>query len=304
MRSAVIKAPGCHNIDILGTFGTMNINAVYRISWTWNRPDNILECDFAQHHVHILELLTKMFPDCHLIFQLERGLTTARLHYQGHIKLKVKERPATFASKCKEFMPGSLHCSPSSRAGSTQAEFYCMKKDLTTVDGPWHDSAYIIPDFSNIKEPAGWMIPIKNILLGPMEDRTIYWIWEEEGCTGKSHFATYMEVHHKIIGLGLATAVDNFYAVSELPARGYIFDVPRTLPRRFDWAEVYMSIEKIKDRNFLSTKYKPKKVLLPVVPHVVVFSNYPPSWRALSLDRWTVFKICQGILIEQTMQDA
>jgi len=245
----------------------------------------------------IQDELGRRFPDSKFMFQLERGNEAGRLHYQGHINLKTKKRTGEFCQQIAHMMPG-IHAAPSSKAGAKDAEFYCMKEE-TRLGGPWADKDHIFPDFTDLVAPYGWQIQAHAILTGAIEKRSIYWIWEETGCTGKSDFCTWMEVHHKIIGLGLGTANDNFYAVSELTARGYIFDIPRTLPIRFDWAEVYMSLEKIKDRNFLSTKYKPKKVLLPVIPHVMVFSNYPPTLASLSLDRWKVFKIINGELIPQ-----
>lgn len=274
-------------------------NAIFRISWTWHLGDTIAlsEEAFIAFADVVKTELSNRFQKSKFVYQVERCPTTNRLHYQGHINLKTKLRCDTFRQQIIDLMP-LVYTRPSSKAGEAEAEFYCLKEE-TRVAGPWADKEHIFPDWSNLTEPSDWMIPLKDILLGPMEDRYIYWVWEEEGCTGKSHFATWMEVKHNIIGLGLGKAADNFYAVSELPRRGYIFDIPRTLPNSFDWAEVYMSLEKIKDRNFLSTKYKPKKVLLPVIPHIIVFSNYPPKKEALSKDRWKVFKIVE----KQLQQD-
>ena len=258
-----------------------------------------MESEFQQQHVDIIALFEHKIPGAKFVFQLERGHENNKLHYQGHIKLKTKERVLALAEKLRGTLIG-IHLSPDSNIGSTDAEFYATKRDRTYVAGPWADKDRIMPDFSDLLEPTRWSATVRDILLGPSHPRHIYWIWETEGCTGKSNFATYMEINHKVIGLGLGTATDNFYAVSELPARGYIFDIPRTLPKRFDWAEIYMSLEKIKDRNFLSTKYKPKKVILPVIPHLIVFSNYPPARAALSIDRWKVYRIVDQELIEDT----
>lgn len=273
----------------------MSIHAIYRISFTFNRKDEVPEEDFLKYHEVIVPSL-QAGPPAKFIFQLERG-EQGRLHYQGHINLKTKMRSLQWAESVQSFMPG-VHVSPSSKEGEVQAEFYAMKED-TRVAGPWADRDFIFPDFSDIAEPSGWQIQMRDTLIGPPEKRYIYWVWEDTGCTGKSDFTTHMELKHSCMGLGLSTAADNFYAVSEFPRRAYIFDIPRTLPKRFDWAEVYMSLEKIKDRNFLSTKYKPKKVLLPVIPHVVVFSNQAPDLAALSVDRWKVYKIIQNQLVLQ-----
>jgi hypothetical protein len=265
------------------------------MSWTWNRPAAMLETEFREMQERISSHLNDTFPKCKYIYQLERGVAAQRLHYQGCLKLEVKHRTGEVANKCKALMPG-VHITPNSNLGSTDAEFYCMKDD-TKVAGPWADPKHIMPDYSDLVAPEGWQVMAKEILTAGPEPRKIYWLFEDTGKTGKSQFATYMEVYHGVIGLGLGTATDNFFAVSELPARAYIFDVPRTQPKRFDWAEVYMSIEKIKDRNFLSTKYKPKKVILPVIPHVMIFSNQLPDKAALSMDRWEVFKIVGNTLI-------
>nr|QKV51127.1 putative replication associated protein [Crucivirus sp.] len=272
-------------------------NAVYRLSWTFNKSDAILwqPGEFEGFHEEIKYCFELHCPKSKFIFQLEISPTTQRLHYQGHINLNTKLRPKEFYNRVKGILRG-LYVTPSSNAGEKQAEFYCLKEE-SRVAGPWADKDYIFEDFSDLTEPTDWQVEVKNILLGPADPRTIYWIWETEGCTGKSSFATYMEIKHKIIGLGLGKAADNFYACSEMKARGYIFDVPRTQPNSFDWSEVYMSLEKIKDRNFLSTKYKPKKVLLPVIPHVVVFANQAPDKKALSMDRWKIFKIVNKNLI-------
>jgi len=273
------------------------VNCIYHFSFTYNKHDTKLEVDFVKEHEDISKYLITHFENSKFIFQLERGEDTLRLHYQGWLHVKVKTRPIALAAILRKQMPG-VHVTANSNAGLAKAEFYCNKNDKTKVAGPWCDPSYLLPDYSDLLEPTGWQVPIKEMLLGPPIQRKIYWIWEETGCTGKSMFTTYMEVHHNIIGLGLGTANDNFYAVSEIQAKGYIFDVPRTVPQRFDWGEVYMSIEKIKDRNFLSTKYKPKKVILPIIPHVVVFANKAPNKNSLSHDRWVVQKIVNGNLVK------
>lgn len=277
--------------------GTRLQNQVARISITFNQADNQiwLPNEFEAYHLVIRDRLIETFGvGCKFVFQLEKASTTGRLHYQCHLKFTHdKQRPLTVAEKIRAYMPGA-HVTPDSKNGSTNAEFYCMKND-TRLDGPWGDDSFIIPDFTEFDAPlTGWLAQARDLMIGPIDPRHIIWIWEENGCSGKSHLATYLELKHKCIGLGLSRALDNFYAVSELPAIGYIFDIPRTLPQAFDWAEVYMSLEKIKDRNFLSTKYKPKKVLLPRIPHVLVLSNIPPKKEALSLDRWKVYKVTQN----------
>lgn len=271
-------------------------NQVYRVAFTWNKPEDVVEAEFETKHVHVVGTLEVKLPDAKFVFQLERGVETHRLHYQGNLKLKTKKRLQEVGNALRGDLPG-IHLSVNSNAGSTDAEFYCMK-ERTRVAGPWGDKNHIFPDYSDIEEPTGWQLQMRDILTGPSDPRTIHWVWETTGKTGKTMFSNWMELKDKAIVLGLGTATDNFYAVSELTSRCYIFDVPRTQPKRWDWAEVYMSMEKIKDRNFLSTKYKPKKVFLPITPHICVFSNQPPDRKLLSDDRWCVWRIVNGTLVQ------
>jgi len=275
-------------------------NAVYRMSWTWNKQDNHVyeEGEFEAFHTIIKSNLETLCPKSKFVFQLEKGTEAGRLHYQGHINLNTKERITTFANRVQHFMPG-IHVSETSNAGEGLGEFYCMKED-TRVAGPWADKEYIFPDFSEYNtELTGWCAMAKELLLQPPELRTVYWVYEEQGCKGKTYFSNYMELKHGACSLSLGTARDNFYIVSEFIRRIYIFDVPRSLPNNFDWNDVYTSLEKIKDRNFASTKFKPKKVFLPVVPHILVLSNYPPDLTKLSIDRWKVFKIIDDVLFQE-----
>lgn len=266
---------------------------VYHVSFTWNKVDDIVETEFVADPERVGRHILETYPDAKFVYQLERGKETGRLHYQGNIHFtKSKHRPLTVAADLRGVLQGIFVCCDSNN-GRRAANFYAMKAD-TREAGPWFDPSHVEENWDFLSPPSGWQLPLYNMLTKPAQRRVMIWVWEESGCTGKSEFGTYMEVHHKVIKLGLSTAPDNLYAVSEMIAdrpNGFIFDVPRSLPKRFDWAEVYMSMEQIKDGNFLSTKYKPKKCLYSHCMHIVVFSNVAPDYNALSRDRWRVFKI-------------
>lgn len=270
-------------------------NAIYRISFTWNKPETCVEAEFVQSARRVGQHIKDVCRNSKYVYQLERG-ELGRLHYQGHIKLHTKERIKAVSSRLREALPG-VHTSPSSRVGSTDAEFYCTKDD-TRVDGPWGDDDHIFPDYSNIFPPQGVWEEIKE-KLDTQSTRHIMWVYDNIGCVGKTNFATYMEINKLAWGLGLGSAKDNYYAVSTMPCRRcYIFDVPRTQGKNFDWGEMYQSIEKIKDRNFLSEKYKCQKVILPIVPKILILANQPPHRAAMSADRWTVFEIINNALVQ------
>jgi len=102
-------------------------NAVYRISFTWNKPADQVEAEFQENgHVVLKAQIEATYPKASFVYQLERAPTTGKLHYQGHLKLATKERVLTVAAKLSPQLPG-IHLSADSNVGSTQAEFYCLR---------------------------------------------------------------------------------------------------------------------------------------------------------------------------------
>lgn len=269
-------------------------NAVFRISWTFLHIERLGFTDerFSAFHSEIITGLSAAFEKARFIFSLERCPSTGRLHYQGHINLDTKLRLQEFVRRIQHLMPG-VHASIDSNRGSKNAEFYAYDTTKTSfVSGPYADKGYIVPDYSWILEPRGWQTFPLELFLSPPCERLIYWFYETTGKSGKSNFCAFLERKHGILGLSLGTARDNYMLVAELPpARGYTFDVPRSQPKDFDWNDVMASLEKIKDGNFCSTKYKPRKHWCPVLPHLAVFANEPPKYGAMSLDRWRVYRV-------------
>lgn len=83
------------------------------------------------------------------------------------------------------------------------------------------------------------------------------------------------------------------YALSKIKdefPRILIFDFTRTKPAFFEMSEIYSVIEEIKNGIYLSTKFESSMVVTPI-PHVYVFSNELPPYKALSADRWKFYRI-------------
>jgi hypothetical protein len=130
-------------------------------------------------------------------------------------------------------------------------------------------------------------------------------VYEKGGNTGKSWFGNKMELENDALGLSLGTAADNYYVVAESEElcggfpKIFIFDIPRTLSKTWDWGACYQSLESIKNRFFTSTKYRPKRVRLPFIPQMLVFSNSPPDVTCLTPDRWQIYEICDRHLVRR-----
>lgn len=52
----------------------------------------------------------------------------------------------------------------------------------------------------------------------------------------------------------------------------------------------YTGLEEIKDMFFFSGKYE-SGMVSGASPHLIVFSNSPPDYHKMSLDRWVVHQI-------------
>jgi len=275
-------------------------NGVVRISWTYNRQEWQSEEQFLTEKDKLILFLNTDTNITSWVFQLERGEEEGRLHYQGHCKLvKRKRLDQLYRQYGSQFL--GIHLSPSSRAGNSDAEFYCTKEE-GRVEGPWYDGDYIVPDYSAFTEPYGWQIPLWNMVLGKQIERKIFWVWEAEGKQGKSTFTRWCIFKKKAMKIVLSTA-DNLMnlIIKAKPQRGYILDLPRTCEGE-NMRSTWQAIEEIKGQVITCTKYEGGTKLLPMIPHIIVFANYPMHPKdkaAMSKDRWVQLKITDGHLFTE-----
>lgn len=123
-----------------------------------------------------------------------------------------------------------------------------------------------------------WQESLLSVLLGPVDDRAIYWYWESRGGVGKSKFATYLQRNHGALVLesgksgDIAMCFDNHEIVC--------FDLARTTQEHCN----YGIMESLKNGRIFSPKYYSCVKPYPI-PHVVVFANYPPKQGSFSEDR-------------------
>jgi len=71
-----------------------------------------------------------------------------------------------------------------------------------------------------------------------------------------------------------------------------LIDLPRDFEERHS---IYTTIESLKNGRLTCTKYKGQNLLF-CPPHIVVFSNWPPKVKLLSLDRWHIYNIHNKIM--------
>jgi len=117
------------------------------------------------------------------------------------------------------------------------------------------------------------------------DDRTIVWVWEENGCAGKTQFCKYMALKHQATILGNGAFKDIAQALPDNP-KIVLFNITRDLEERIN----YSALEAVKDGLIFSGKYESKTKIFNS-PHVVIFSNFEPRKESMSLDRWKIIKI-------------
>lgn len=282
--------------------GNKQLNQCYRYSFTFSKSEQIDQSDeeFSLMFPYIKDCLESKFHNCKYVFQLERGSDTHRLHYQGHIKLAIKDRISGLVNKTKERMPG-CHFSIESTRGSTNAEFYCIKRDETYVLGPWGDSSYEMPydggDLISHNDFYPWQLTISEIVNSPVHPDKINWIFQPEGGCGKSSFCKWMCFHFGYPQLIVCKPADLMHLVFTTKiSTCYFIDIQRTLGQDQTMDSLYSSIEQLKNGYIVNTKYVTGYKLFKK-PHVIVFSNIMPNIAKLSSYKWNIYRIIDNNLV-------
>jgi hypothetical protein len=142
---------------------------------------------------------------------------------------------------------------------------------------------------------TGWQIQLKNRLEDLGDDRSIIWIYCENGCTGKTRFRQFMNYLHPEQYLSLDTYIgtkDLAILIQKKQQQGWrgtkiLMDLSRT---EFNYGGIYNLLEKLRNGSLTSGKYSGAIITMNIT-HLAVFSNKLPNIDALTLDRWEVYEI-------------
>lgn len=265
-------------------------NALYHFAFTWNKPKDMTDVQFMS--VGLTRLMTALKSFGRFIFQLERGLESQLLHYQGYVNLKAKKRLGQLAKILHAHELTGLHLSPSHDHEALKS--YCMKKDLTYVDGPWDDRDYEGMGVSVLDEKHlyPWQAEVLKQLRAEPDDRKVCWLVDQKGCAGKTQLAKFLLKHKLALPLQYTDSKDAMYMVTSLPWQpAYVFDLTRVKPAALSATDLYAVMEQIKNGLLQNTKYVSKAGILRKPSHVWVFCNHVPDYKSLSQDRWMVYEI-------------
>lgn len=127
---------------------------------------------------------------------------------------------------------------------------------------------------------APWQVELHSILTGPVQKRSIYWVWSAESSQGKSTFANWLaaELGSDKFLRGCTRMMDTLYLYKRHSV--IWFDLPRQTPVDADFTS---QIEALSDlRDHISTKYQ--CCVKVVKAHVVVSCNRDPDALTYSKD--------------------
>lgn len=206
-------------------------------------------------------------------------------HLQGWIKFEKKKR----ITELKKYDYLKKFHWEQQKGSDKQAIQYCMK------DNKYHYN-FDISEYEPEEELElidtfhDWQNEILNIIKNKADKRSVYWIHEPFGKTGKSTFCKYLCAKHKAIYIdeGKKSDIINIiYNQKVINSQSIIcIDVPRDNQNKIS----YKAIEQIKNGMICNTKYETGMRLFNS-PHVIIFSNFYPETEKLSSDRWKIGKI-------------
>lgn len=132
-------------------------------------------------------------------------------------------------------------------------------------------------------EPRYWQQEILSFVTNvDADDRTIFWVTDTRGNTGKSRLARHLVLEHGAVQLEGKIA-DMAYQYNKEPI--VIFDITRAAAEHC--AHLYSFAEKLKNGMLNSTKYEScLKVFSP--PHVIFFANF--SWDR---EKWSEDRVIE-----------
>lgn len=230
---------------------------------------------------NIEQLLSCFIGSAKYIFQEETG-ENGTPHLQGAVEFDTKCRPLEKIKFTKK-----IHWEKCKDWKASVA--YCSKEDTRT--GKIYTNIRFPKPIKVIKELYDWQKDLVDIVSKDPDDRTIYWIWDQDGNKGKSAFAKYLVVNHDAIILsgkgndckyGIVKYCENNGVYPEI----IIYDIPRT---NIDFVS-YEALESIKNGLFFSGKYESGQVVMNP-PHIICFANSEPDTSKMSADRWKVINL-------------
>lgn len=242
-------------------------------------------------------------------WQLEKCPTTGRLHYQGrgmpHERMREGNSSIEFSKKIAE----AGYFKPSTNVAKNDCNY--VNKEYTSLRGPWtlQDPPLQKVDDVQYLDQHGlqpWQEEAKDIILGPVHHRRIDWIANTEGNAGKTALQKWLKYHHAVEDLDYLPDYKEFiqFVYNFRGRRAYSINIVKSVEyhdpmQRKQFGGFTGAVEMLKDGKVLDTRYSGKKDTFDR-PAVIVFANQLPMFDNASLDRWRIWNVVEGRLVDVT----
>lgn len=144
------------------------------------------------------------------------------------------------------------------------------------------------PVLTDTEPRFGWQTQVAGIIDGVPNDRTVNFVVDPTGNSGKSWICKWALTKHpeRVQIFRIGKRDDLAYCI-DIDKDIFLFDIPRGQMTYLQ----YSVLESMKDRMIFSPKYESSFKILRTVPTVIVFSNEEPDMNAMSADRYRVINI-------------
>lgn len=130
-----------------------------------------------------------------------------------------------------------------------------------------------------------WQQQLNATLNGPADDRTINFVVDLNGNSGKSWFCRYYKKHHDNVQIIIPGKKADMGYILDTEARVVFVDAPRS--KQGDYVQ-YDFLEEMKNGLVFSPKYESHLKYMRTKVHVVVMMNEHPDMTKLSNDRYNI----------------
>lgn len=265
----IVQAKDCRAFDYMGIHP--NIKAV-KTALHWNRLKNYLSKEDVSNE-DLYDLLDPV--------TVIQSYSSKREAMAALMKKKSDLRYATSISMIYDDKPPEM------------SKFH-EEEDLFQWQAQFHD-ILIKPPQPAVKKPS-----VRSVVDAPFEfpsrrdGRSIYVIYDPIGGTGKTHFIKYMtslDPKRFFFTQGLGQSRDIAEVVKNAQRNGWTGETMLVnLTRQLADHKIYETLESLIDGMFTSQKYSGSSMRYEART-VVLFSNFMPNLRKVSVDRWIILGI-------------
>jgi hypothetical protein len=265
------------------------------------------------NNIYAFELLGEKMFDKHRVYQMNNAGEDGKYNYEVLLgQLKVRKRELTMLNYTQKMMDsvcvenasiGPIYGSLSYKIISSNRKFNSCIKEYVPVSNSSNADYYgkdiqFLNDKDKRKSWQNYLLDLiyneENNIFTRSDDRTIVWIEDQSGNTGKSKWIKWLCANREedVIKLTFGSTQQLKSALINGGARKvYFVDIPRTTSKEDSLPALISVVEDLKNGHLSSVMYGNYRSLFLEPPHVLVFSNKECPLKLMSDDRWCWIRI-------------